>query len=61
MPTATQRKAVIVPVNLSFHPCPACGSTDRWEGMDAEVSSDHNPVITVWCDCGLGELRIIVE
>lgn len=55
------RQGAIVPVNLSLHPCPACGSTERWEGMHAEISSTNNPALIVWCDCGMGELRIVIE
>lgn len=50
-----------VTINLREHPCPACGSTERWEGMHAEEYPSNNPTLVVWCDCGQGELRIVIE
>ncbi len=48
-------------VDLSQQACPSCGRTDRWEGMHTEEEPGQNPSLIVWCDCGLGELKIVVE
>lgn len=62
MPNDTiHRKAAIVPIDLSLHPCPVCGSTERWDGMSAEERPHNNPRLIVQCDCGRGELRIVIE
>lgn len=55
------RTKLQVLVDPSEHTCPACGRSDRWEGVEVEEDPGHNPAIIVWCDCGLGELKIIVE
>ena len=47
-------------VDLSQHVCLACGNTARWEGMHVEEDPGHNPALVVWCDCGRGELKIVV-
>jgi hypothetical protein len=61
MKETLKRQQTIIPVDLSLHPCPACGRSDRWEGMHAEESAHNNPTLIVWCDCGQGELQIIIE
>ncbi len=61
MTNGNGRTSATAHVDLSREPCPACGRTDRWERMHAEEDPGHNPVIVVWCDCGRGELRIVVE
>lgn len=48
-------------VRLAEHPCPDCGSVERWSHMKTLTSPEHNPEIWVSCDCGSGELRILVE
>jgi len=48
-------------VVLSAQECPACGSTERWDAIHVEEDPGYNPAIIVQCDCGRGELKIIVE
>ena len=53
-------KRRVVVVNPAEYPCPACGRTDRWEGA-YEDPEDPRPSMIVYCDCGIGELKIITE
>lgn len=48
-------------IDLSTVTCPACGRSDRWEAMTGDHPEGNNPQISVWCDCGVGELLIVVE
>jgi len=52
-------KCRTVVIKPSEHPCPACGRTDRWEA--AYATPGRTDRITMWCDCGLGEIAFVVE
>ncbi len=55
------RKVDTTVIRLDEHACPACGRSDRWESVVPAEDPLHNAGVTVFCDCGLGELRIVVE
>jgi hypothetical protein len=52
---------LIVKIDLSEHECPACRSSGRWNIITSAEPPSNNPELRVLCDCGAGELRIIVE
>ena len=52
-------KRRVVIVNPAQYPCPACGRTDRWEG--AFTTPGKEGAMTVWCDCGIGEIIFVVQ
>ena len=55
-------KTEFVKVRIDEYRCPACGRNDRWEQIVADDSDpDHNATIRVACDCGQGELQIVLE
>ena len=55
------RPPFTVKVDLRDYPCPACGRSDRWTHIVTEERIANNPALLVSCDCGAGELKIIVE
>ena len=61
MTKTIERQVVKSVVDLTQIPCPACGQTDRWDGMETRHAEANNPELIVWCDCGRGELNIVVE
>lgn len=48
-------------VDLSGVPCPACGRSDHWDSMVHVESNDNNQELHVGCDCGMGEVVVVVE
>ena len=61
MDTADKKTTTPHVVDVSKIPCPHCGRSDRWDGVVSVDSPDHNAELLVMCDCGLGELKIVVE
>lgn len=47
-------------IDLSKYPCPACGASNRWEGVRIEKLEHQPPTLTAWCDCALGELVVVL-
>ena len=52
--------AKMVTVDLSQERCPACGRSDRWDNNFAQEEPGQNAALVVWCDCGQGELKIVI-
>ncbi len=57
----TETQVVRHNVDLSAIPCPSCSRADRWDAMDTMTNPHNNPELIVFCDCGAGQLRIVVE
>lgn len=56
-----QKQQVRNVIDISQIPCPACGRSDRWDAMVTREPAANNPELIVCCDCGIGELVIVVE
>lgn len=48
-------------VDLSYVSCPACGSADRWDRIEAAEPEANNPELRAFCDCGSGEVVVVIE
>lgn len=47
-------------ITLKQYPCPTCGSMHRWDKAVVRHGDTNNPELIVLCDCGRGELRVIL-
>ena len=57
----TEVKTARYVIDLSMVTCPACHRSDRWELIESRDSGVNNPELRVSCDCGQGELLVVIE
>lgn len=53
--------SVVHKIDLSHVACPACGRSDRWDGIFTKETEHNNPELVVFCDCGRGEIVVVIE